>query len=105
MGWLDCRLAGQLRNALGNREQPRDLDNGELELADGCDQQPLAGDIQLVTRTWLRPGLGRACDELLVTLTAPAMPMGDTRAMRSCAQLQPPCRPGARPGMPGAVAT
>jgi hypothetical protein len=45
MRWLDCSLAGQLRNALRHREQPRDLDNGELELTDGGYEQAMAGDI------------------------------------------------------------
>ena len=45
MRWLDCRLAGQLRNALRNTEQPRDLDSSELELANSRRKQALAGDI------------------------------------------------------------
>src|SRR5689334_12149707 len=105
MRWLDCRLAGQLGNALRNTEQPRDLDNGELEVMDGGYEQASASSIQLVTRTWPRPGLCRTCKECFISFTAPTMPVGDTRAMRSRGRLRRRCRPGARPGMRIAVAT
>src|SRR5947207_2235086 len=65
----------ELGNALGDRQDSRDLLGGELKLPYRRGEQALADRVQIVRWPWAVARLGRLCDQLLVALAAPPAPV------------------------------